>query len=90
MSVLFLRLDRGELEAPGAVGKLVSGVQSFLVGPAGLDHLPEDPQPTLSQTAQRTGMALALLALASVVRRRPRTLAAAEVAVAGLMQAVKE
>ena len=50
---------------------LVAGVERFVVGLAGLPHLPEDFEPTLAQAAQRAGVTLAFGAMGLVVGLRP-------------------
>ena len=58
---------------------LVLGVQCFVVGRFGLEHLPKDFEPALSQTAKRTGVRHFLLAFLLVVGFGPDTVGAAEV-----------
>ena len=61
-------LGRFELKNPGAVFGLVAGVESFVVGLAGLPHLPEDFEPALAHAAERAGVTLAFGAMGLGIR----------------------
>lgn len=56
---------------PGFMFDLVTGVPLFIIGHVGLPHFSEDFQPTLAQTAQGAGMALAFLTFLHVIHLRP-------------------
>src|SRR3989442_2183948 len=75
------RLARGggQLEHPRAGLGLVTGVEGFVVGLAGLPHFPEDLQPALAEAAERTGVTHAVFPLVLVVGIRPNALGATEV-----------
>ena len=64
---------------PAPVFHLVALVKLGVVRTMGLPHLPEDLEPTLPQTAKRTGVGLTFVAFLAVVRFRLGTCGPAEV-----------
>ena len=61
------------------MGDLVAGVEGFVIGFAGLPHVPQDFEPAIGQAAQGGGVGLALLFFLLVIGLGPGTLAARQI-----------